>query len=214
MLEVLNAPKRYGDGIMGSSAYRGTFCYISGFQNAAADIGGTNGMVVLKVPYSSAQVFQAKYLVDKIYYDNQYNDTSDSVDKLLTGQTVRYFDEGEFISNRVGTYTFMTAANLAAVRTSSAVGANMYPGGINATALGVSSRTPFLFVATGPGQGKGGVTGNAGIGMGYLLGTAAASITTNRSKAVVGRVLGYLGASSADFRVRFRIENSAPASWF
>ena len=216
MLEILNAPKRYGDGIMGSSAYRGTFCYISGFQNAAADVGGNNGLAILKVPYTSVQAIQAKYLVDKLYFSDDYNDTSDAVDKLTTGMTVRYFDEGEFISNKVGTYSFLTSGYIAATdRVSSAASGSMYWSGISATALGVSSKAYWVFVATGPGMGRPRGVGTAGIGMGWLIGTASPGVSTSlvyrntRAKAIVGRVLGFTnGVTTAQpIGVRFRIEN-------
>lgn len=216
MLEILNAPTRYGDGVMGSAtAYRGTFCYLAGFQNTAAEVGGLNGLAILRVPYTSVQAIEAKYLVDKLYFSDDLSDTSDAVDKIAQGATCRYFDQGEFISNKCGIYSFgiQSSTFALATRTSSVNSGSMYYGGVSATALGVSSKAYWLFVATGPGMGKVSVTGVAAKGMGWLIGTTAPSVTASRSRTIVGRVLGLMGQSSADFKVRFRIENYSPVAF-
>ena len=93
MLEVVMPGIRHGRGVINSSsAYRGNLCYIAGVN--------ADGYQLLQLPYSSAQATKALYPVNKYYFGDDYNDTSDSVDKLTKGDLIVYYEGGEYITDK------------------------------------------------------------------------------------------------------------------
>lgn len=146
MLEVVIPGMRYGEGVINSdSAYCGSFCWISG-TNA-------DGKQVLSLPYSSVQCAKACYPVNKYYFEEFYNDTSDAVDKLTNGDTIIYYEGGEYITDRFVPSSFgLTAAYWAAVEggISSAYGAKLYVPG-SSTAISVTGLDK-VYVSSGLGS--------------------------------------------------------------
>lgn len=197
MLEILNVPEtgRHGEAKMNAStAYRGSFCYIQGFDN--------DGYTLLALPQSSAQALRAIYVANKLYFAEDLNDTSDAVDKIASGATCLFYDQGEFITDKWVPSTFgFTAGYWNAVQNlSSTYGSTMYyPGG--STAQG-NFEKHFCWVATG--------NARAGCNEGYLIGTAAGTFAGTGADSP-GRLgyaaiaLGFYYESSASAKLRFRI---------
>jgi hypothetical protein len=192
MLEILNAPLRYSGVVDTSGAYRGTFCYIKGFAN--------DGEVLLDLPSSSANAHKALYPINKYYFSEDLSDTSDAVDKLKKGDTVVYYDHGEFVSDKWVPYTFgFTSAYWSVTQNlSSSYGSTIYyPGGSTAQA---NFEKHFCWLATGAGTGR---------KAGYLIGTSLSTFTSGTSTQArngwVAEALAFYYESSANAKIRFRI---------
>jgi len=99
MLEVVIPGTRHGRGVINSSsAYRGMCCYIAGVN--------ASGYQLLQLPYTSAQAAAAVYPVNKYYFPEDLNDTSDAVDKLTKGDPIVYFEGGEYITDKFNLGSF------------------------------------------------------------------------------------------------------------
>lgn len=197
MLEILNAPygKRYGEARMNSStAYRGSFCYLSGFNSS--------GDPLLALPYNSAQAARAVYPVNKMYFPDDFNDTAPALDLIKKGDTCVYYGEGEFISDKWSPLSFgFTSGYWAGVQgVSSSFGYRInIPGGVTAEA---TQARQFAWVATGAAR--------ADCKAGYLVGTSVGvftgtGVTSDGRLGWVAQVLAFYYSSSADAKIRFRV---------
>lgn len=140
MLEVFIPGVRYSGIIDTSDAHRGSFCYISGVDS--------DGNIKLNVPTTTTQAVASFYPINKYYFEEDLNDTSNAVDKPSKGDTVIYYDAGEYGTDQFDASSFGISISTAV---SSATGATMYmPGSATAGAtVGLSK----VFVSTA-GDGK------------------------------------------------------------
>jgi hypothetical protein len=194
MLEVVMPGIRHGEGkLVATTAYNGCWCYISGFD--------ANGYQKLALPYSSVQVKLGVFPIKKYYFSEDLTDTSDAVDLLKNGDTVVYYDGGEYITDKFVLSTIMLSAYIEGNEggLTSAYGKKMYRPGISSTAMGsLAASSKKLYLTS-----SGGIT--ALTKMGYLSGTKPVCQGTDLQVAVL---TGVFGASSADAKIRFRMAHS------
>lgn len=204
MLEVLRADIRHGEAkIDTSAAYRGSFCYIKGFDN--------DGYTLLDLPTTSVAARRSVYPVNKYYFAEDYNDTSDAVDKLTKGSTVVYYDGGEFITDLFMASSFGIGSGYwsavdAAV--SSSFGYRMYkPGGSTAQGNMESHYAWWGFVST--------VQAGAN-GKFALVGTSDPKLTrqapASSRNTWVAQVMGFYYSDSANAKIRVRVPQGG-ARW-
>ncbi len=194
MLEIVMPGTRHGQAKMySSSAYRGTLCYLYGVD--------ADGYQLMMLPRSSAQAARAYFPVNKLYFEEYYNDTSASVDKIAYGDMCIYYEGGEYITDRVNIKTFSPLnaqywANLET--TSSAEAHTMYVPGTN-TAIATIGLLK-CYVSTGDGGGYK-LYGDTSFSRGS--GQYASSADKHVAYAV-----GIYAQDSANARIRFRIDRN------
>lgn len=152
MLEVkIPGVEHYGV-ISADSAYRGRHLYISGFTTE-----GGQTIAQLKLPHTSVQAFKAQYPVNKLRMYDDLSDTSSAVDLLSDGDTVIYYEGGEYITDQFDHDSFgLDASYWAAVEAavSTASGRRMYSNPGSATAPATTGLKK-IFVGYGTnGEGK------------------------------------------------------------
>jgi len=194
MLEIVIPGIRYGEAkINADTAYRGCMCWISGVN--------ADGYHLLSLPYNSAQAAKALYPVNKYYFAEDYNDTADAVDKLKNGDTIVYYEGGEYITDKFDKSSLGLDAgywaNIEGGLTSS-YGQKMYVPG-SSTAIGTVGLDK-LYVATGVG---------ANHKTGYLYG--GTPTWTGAGEHFIGFAIGVYYTDSADAKLRYRIH---PANTF
>ncbi len=197
MLEIVMPGIRRGEAKMNSSsAYRGHMCYIAGVD--------ADGYQLLQVPYSTATAGRAYFPVNKLYFEEYYNDTSDSVDKIANGDQIIYYEGGEYITDRVCAPSFFggldnAASYWASIETlSSAEGHSMYyPGSSTAIAGGAGALVP-CYVSTGLG------------GQFKLYGSTVFGVANQwgRDHHVAYAVGIYATDSATGIKVRFRVDKN------
>lgn len=189
MLEVVIPGIRYGEGVIASStAYCGCMCFIAGVNS--------DGKQVLRVPNTTAESVLSVYPVNKHYFSEDYNDTSDAVDKFTANENCVYYGGGEYITNKFNAKSFGLSAaywaNVEGSLSTSIAGRKLYvPGSSTAVSVTTFQR---CFVGTG-----------AGIGRGYLMGSTAGAPTIASASGFVGFVTGVYYSDSADAKLRFRV---------
>lgn len=196
MLEVVIPGVRYGEGkILADSAYVGSHVYIAGI---AAD-----GTQQLKLPYSSVQAIAARYPINKYYFAEDYNDTSDAVNKMDNGDTVIYYDGGEYITDRFNAASFgLTAAYWNGVESGKSTafsGRQPYSNPGSSTAAGTTGLDK-IYVGYGTDATNGNLYGTTASGRG----SAVLTQTTD----YIGFVVGMYYEDSANPRLRYRIAPS------
>jgi len=197
MLEVVIPGQRYGEAIIDTSvAYCGCFCYISGLTS-----GNYGAVQKLNVPATTANSVKSIYPVNKYYFEEFYNDTSDTVDKLTKGDMIIYYEGGEYITDKWLPKSFgFTSTGFAAIEkvTTSMAGRKAYvPGSSTAVAtIGVHK----CFVSTGAGNGWGYVVGM------YSTATNPHGLPTIATPSgYVGFLTGVYYTDSSDMKARIRI---------
>lgn len=197
MLEIVIPGTRHGEGfIYGDTVYRGCMCYISGMNS--------DGKALLSVPGDSAQAKRAVYPVNKLYFEEDYNDTSDAVDKFTTGDSCVYYEGGEYITDK---WDILSATDVVphvywnkTTPDASVYGVNHYNAG-NDSALGTFGITK-VFVSTGPGS-----------GLGYLLLSTATNTYADPDDCYVGFLTDMFYQDSANAYVRFRVAPAKANAW-
>lgn len=191
MLEVIIPGIRHGEGKLNSStAYQGNCCYLAGVD--------ADGYQLLQVPYSSAQAAKSIYPINKYYLSEDYSDTSDSVDKLTLGDTIIYYEGGEYETDRIDANSFGLTPGYwesAENPVDTAYGPRLYVPG-SSTAHGTTGLRK-VYVTMGKYT-----TANAGTIAGS---TPSAYTTIERDGSHIGFVTGIHYSDSSDARVRFRI---------
>jgi len=195
MLEVVIPGMRYGEAkINSSTAYNGCMCYIAGVDS--------ENYQLLQVPYTTATAKRAIYPINKYYFEEDLNDTSDSVDKLTKGDTIVYYGGGEYITDKWVPSSFgLDATYWAALEGVSTVnGRKAYvPGATTALAtLGMKK----IYVSTGAASGLGYLLGSTCNGMGADGGLC----TSGPSAGYVGFAIGVFFKDSSQPFLRFRIK--------
>jgi len=189
MLEVVIPGVRHGEAIIDTSvAYNGCMTYISGINS--------DGYQKLNVASDSATAKRSLYPVQKYYFEEDYNDTSDSVDKLTKGDMVVYYEGGEYITDKFvcDTVLGIGAGYWSAIETLSTTNwgrKTYYPGSSTAQA---TTGLLNLYVSTGPGA-----------GWGYLNAQTTAAGLQGNTKGAVAVVLGLYYEDSSHPFLRFRI---------
>lgn len=188
MLEVVIPGVRFGEGVISSStAYCGCMCFIAGVNSS--------GQQTLRVPNTTAEAAMSIYPINKYYFAEDYNDTSDAVDKFTAGDTCIYYSGGEYITDKFNQSSIgLTAAYWAAVEgsLSTVEGRKIYyPGSSTA---GGTIGLQKLFVGTG-----------AGMGRGYLIGSTATCTTLASASGYVAIGLGVYYEDSSNAKLRFRV---------
>jgi len=171
MLEVFIPGVRYSGIIDTSAAHRGSFCYISGFDS--------DGNITLNVAVTAAQAAASFYPINKYYFEEDLNDTSDSVDKPAKGDTVIYYDAGEYGTDQFDALSFGISISTAV---SSVTGSTMYMPGSATAAATVGLHRVYVSTA-GDGKLWGDTSASGALGtaqsIGFVTGAYYSNSTTN-----------------------------------
>lgn len=196
MFEPIIPGLRNGMGkLYASSAYKGCHVWKSGIDS--------DGYVKLSLPYSSVQAFKAVHPIDKLRMEEDLSDTSSAVDLLSDGDTVVYFEGGEYETDKFDAESFgLDAGYWADVEASASTvyGRRMYSDPGSSTATGTTG-WKHVVVGYGSDASRGYLYGDSSAARG--TGADMGSLDVDRD--YIGYVTGIHYSDSADAKLRYRI---------